>query len=758
MSPEKVPPSPKTNQQGQNYPPQNQPMGKGGAGGKPYYGEEIVAETQTNITTAPQSSEVSPSENSKKLKSGLLYTPNSYWGWQAVWWTIVGIFSLVGGVALVNLFMAPPVPDCDQISPLSADGQRLYCAHKAAESKDVKRLQDALDLVNSWSEEHPLYPQGQKLIREWSKLLLSVATQKIEQGDLAGALETVKKIPKSSPIYDEVENTRAIWQSQWDDGQRLYDQAVLALKSQDWTKASAYAGALSQLKNQHWREKRYKEVLEKIAIEQKAFEKLKDARQLIDQQTAQEYGEAIALADKIDHNLYVWQKAEQDITKWSRQLINMAIKKIDQKDLAGAIAILNKIPSTHPLHQEAVDLTRLGNAKAAVWNLDNPQRSSLENLTALLDGKAAASQINSNSPYYREAQTKIQEIEKELTAWHQIELAGAIANIGQPWALQIATEQVALIQPNQVGGKKAAALGTQWQKDQQIINARPHLVLAKQLAKSETVDGLNNAIQRASYIPPGHPLRIESQTFIAQWRKQVQVIEDQPMLAEAKALAKEGKLTQAITAAAKIPTGRALHPEAQKLIGEWTTQKQVGEDQPILNQATTLANQGRYGEAINLAYQIGYDRALYNDAQNAIARWTAERDALSAPAPSPAPVPTSVQPTPAPSPEPEYYQPEPAPVPSPEPQYYEPAPASAPAPVEEYYEPAPAPVEEQYYQPEPTPAPVPDTQTYSEPPPVEYTEPAPVEAPPASEYEQLPPVEQPASEAPAPSEENLLQE
>jgi hypothetical protein len=754
MSPEKVPPSPKTNQQGQNYPPQNQPIGKGGAGGKPYYGEEIVAESQASMTTADQKLETPQSTPQTKLKSGLLYTPKSYWGWQAVWWTIVGIFSLVGGVALVNLFKAPPVPDCDQISPLSADGQRLYCAHKAAESKDVKRLQDALDLVNSWSEEHPLYPQGQKLIREWSKLLLSVATQKIEQGDLAGALETVKKIPKSSPIYDEVENTTAIWQSQWDDGQKLYDQAVLALKSQDWTKASAYAGALSQLNNQHWRVKRYKEVLEKIAIEQKAFEKLKDARQLINQQTAQEYGEAIALADKIDKNLYVWQKAEQDITKWSRQLINMAIKKINQKDLAGAIAILDKIPATHPLHQEAEDLVRLGNAKAAVWNLDNQQRSSLENLTALLDGKAAASQINSNSPYYQEAQTKIQEIEKELTAWHQIELAGAIANIGQPWALQIAAEQVALIQPNQVGGKKAATLGTQWQRDQQMINARPHLVLAKQLAKSETVDGFNSAIQQASYIPQGHPLRIESQTWIAQWRKQVQVIEDQPILAEAKALAKEGKLTQAITAAAKIPTGRALHPEAQKLIGEWTTQKQIGEDQPILNEATALANQGRYGEAINLAYQIGYDRALYNDAQNAIARWTAERDALTPPAPSPAPAPTYVQPAPSPMAEPQYSQP--APAPSPEPQYYEPAPA--PSPESQYYEPAPAPapVEESYY--EPAPATVPESQTYSEPPPVEYSEPAPVEAPPAAEYEQLPPAEEPASETPATNQENLLQE
>ncbi|MGL5511100.1 MAG: hypothetical protein ACRC2J_00110, partial [Microcoleaceae cyanobacterium] len=81
MSPEKVPPSPKTNQQGQNYPPHNQPIGKGGAGGKPYYGEEIVAETQTNITTADQQSEAPLSEEQRKLKSGLLYTPKSYWGW-----------------------------------------------------------------------------------------------------------------------------------------------------------------------------------------------------------------------------------------------------------------------------------------------------------------------------------------------------------------------------------------------------------------------------------------------------------------------------------------------------------------------------------------------------------------------------------------------------------------------------------------------------------------------------------------------------
>jgi hypothetical protein len=242
--------------------------------------------------------------------------------------------------------------------------------------------------------------------------------------------------------------------------------------------------------------------------------------------------------------------------------------------------------------------------------------------------------------------------------------------------------------------------------------------VARDLAKQETVEGLSSAIEQASYVALGRPLRIEAQTLIAEWRKRIEIIEDKPFLAEARTLAKEGKLNEAIAAANKIAKGRALYDEAQKEVDKWITEQQIAQDQPILNQAYNLAKQGNLTAAINTAYQIGYGRALYYEAQGAISQWSAERAAILAEQEAarqrqyyqPAPAPQYYDPAPQYyDPAPQYYDPAPAPqYYEPAPQYYEPAPQYyEPAPAPQYYEPAPQYYEPapQYYEPAPAPAP-----------------------------------------------------
>jgi uncharacterized protein (UPF0548 family) len=55
---------------------------------------------------------------------------------------------------------------------------------------------------------------------------------------------------------------------------------------------------------------------------------------------------------------------------------------------------------------------------------------------------------------------------------------------------------------------------------------------------------------------------------------------------------------------------------------------QIAEDQSLLDEARALADQGRLTRAISLASEIGYGRALYADAQSAIARWADQRDTI----------------------------------------------------------------------------------------------------------------------------------
>ena len=149
---------------------------------------------------------------------------------------------------------------------------------------------------------------------------------------------------------------------------------------------------------------------------------------------------------------------------------------------------------------------------------------------------------------------------------------------------------------------------------------------ARQSAKPGTIPALESAIAEASKISLDRALRSEAQSDIFDWQQEIQVIEDRPLLDAAVALADLGQLPEAIAEARKIQPGRALHHRAQTLIEEWTAAIQIAEDQPILDEAKDLAYIGSLSAAINLASQIAPGRALYDEAQQAIGLWKAERE------------------------------------------------------------------------------------------------------------------------------------
>ena len=614
-------------------------------GGNGYNSNSLVKTEAVNTTSQPlteavnttsqpleedqqDNSEVEPKKNSQKsTASQQKKGQKNYWGWHLMWWSIAASFGITGGTALLWLLINPPQPNCNNLSLLSADGKRLYCANKAAESRNLEELEKALNLVDSWPEEHPLYQLGEQMTGEWTKLIIFVAYQKIREGNLQGALDAVAKIPKDSPAYLRVEEAVGDWKKQWAEGQSFYDKAIEALKAMNWNKASDYSLTMSKLDNVYWQTTRYRELLERIVLEKKAWQVLKDARYLIYRETVDEYEEAIALAHKIDPNLYIRAEADKDIYQWVSTLIEIATEHIEAKDIKGAITAVEDIPSGHKLKKKAQDLILLGHAQAATWKKFE-EGSQINNILALIEGKAIAAQITSDSPYYKQAQTQVKQLQQQLEDLTRIQLAQVIARMGQPPGLQLAIDQAQMVGLKQPRRIEAQTLIAKWRKDILKIEDRPYVTLAKQLAKQETVDSYNLAIKQASYVALERPLRIEAQTLIAEWNKRVQIIEDSPLLAEARALAKEGSLGQAIDVAYQIEQGRALYNEAQDEIYKWTTELQIAQDQPILNQAYSLAKQGSLTAAINTAYQIGYGRTLYYEARDAISRWESERDAI----------------------------------------------------------------------------------------------------------------------------------
>ncbi len=669
----------------------------------------------------------------------------SFWQWQLIWLTVLVGFGVTGVAAFLWLLTMPPPPNCQQLSPLAADGERLYCAQQAAKSGKLQQLESAIVMVQAWPKEHPLYGQGQHFIGEWSKTILGFAKAKIEAGDLKGAMGIVAKIPKTSPSYPEVQEAVTAWEKNWQEGQKLYDTAQAALKVDDLKKAWDYAQALFKLDNIFWSQKRYNELVQQIAVERNGWQRLEEARELAKDETPQKFAEAIVLARKIDSKLFARAKAEEEIAGWSKILLAMANKRLQAKDLPGAIASASVVPPDSPLFAEAQDLMQFGRALAVTWNqsITTPLG---EHIFSLLEGKGAASQIAPGRPLYQKAKAQIDSLEVQFQDLVRLEVASSIASIGLPGAFSMAIEQAQTIGKSQPRRVHAQTLVASWRKEIQRIEDKSFVMLAKQLAEPGTVEGLKSAIGQVALISQNRPRRAEAQTLLANWTKRIEIVEDQPFLDGALALAKQGKLSEAISKASEIKSGRSLYAKAQDNVQGWVSELQVAQDRPILDRAAELASQGRLGAAINMASQVSYGRALHSEAASAIGRWSAELNAKTAPLPA-EPVrqaePASVEqyvPAPrqeqnAPAPRQQEYAPPPESAPAPEP-YNPPARQEAPArEPEPYYPPArqaepyypPARQAEPYYPParQEAPAPAPE--------PAPAPAPAPVAPPPIPE-------------------------
>ena len=146
-----------------------------------------------------------------------------------------------------------------------------------------------------------------------------------------------------------------------------------------------------------------------------------------------------------------------------------------------------------------------------------------------------------------------------------------------------------------------------------------------QIATKGGKENLQAASAQAAKIEQGRALRIEGQTYIAEWEDRIETIEDQPILDKAEQFATAGKLSKAIATAGEIKSGRALYVSAQAKAKAWTEELQIIEDRPILIEAENLAARGSLTAAIGVAAQIAPGRALYPEAQASINIWDDER-------------------------------------------------------------------------------------------------------------------------------------
>ena len=612
-----------------------------------------------------------PSDLLKPERKRFLALPSSWQFWALV--TVI-VSGGLGFMSVALLFKLPAVPNCPAIFwPTASASLRLYCAQLAANKDTVDDLLQAIALVNALPQDHPLRPEINRSIEQWSLEILKLAEESFQTGKLEDAIAVARKIPTNVPASKLVQERIEQWESIWSKAEQIYKNAEGQLRMSNWQQAFAEAVLLTNLDNKYWATTKYDELVNFIQTAREDSGKLDKAFQLSKQGGLDNLLAAIKLAEQVGAKSYAYKEAQDLLMECGSQLLKLAQNKLDQRDWQGVLDIANKIPPSVKLQAEAQDLSDLANAQSKAeqgtvdalegaialaqklaqgrplydkaqqliirWQLEIEDVARLQkarelassgNLSQLRAAIAEAQQIPSTNPRSQEAKTEISRWSRQIeTAEDQPYLARAeqLAGFGNIASLQDAIQEASQIRPGRALHQQAQAKIQQWGSRIQRLQDQPFLDRAGQMANVGTIASLQDAIQEASKIGRGRILYQEAQNKIQQWGNKIQRLQDQPYIDQAEALASGGNLGNAVATAQQIRPGRSLYDAAQSKIRQWTREIQRQEDQPYIDQADALANAGNLSDAVATAQQIRSGRVLYGEAQSRIRTWQRELQA-----------------------------------------------------------------------------------------------------------------------------------
>lgn len=489
--------------------------------------------------------------------------------WLLIFLASSGLLGAIAGLALLWLLSLPPVPDCQKLSPLSPDMERLYCAQEAARRGELPEILAGLDLVDDWTVDHPLYREAQKWMLEWSEAVLTLSRTRMAEGNYDAAVNLINQIPPSSPLYPEAQAERKQWNQEWQRGADLYNAAQKAMAARQWDQVSAHIMKLSELDYDHWRFTKTADLSQQLIAERWAWESLKQGQRIAQAGTPEKLGEAIALLSRLDRQTHVWKTAQQSMNRWSDTLLKVGLQQWQARQLDRSMAIARQVALNPDYADEANDLLKLSQARKLALSSGTTWHATPQHIFNLMEAVAAARQIQPGSRFYPQAKWFAESWNAQLQDVKQVQVAQLTATLGQPAALQAAiaqSQQVALTRPRRV---QAQTMAAHWGREIQRVQDRAYLTAGRKLAEQNTIPALKSAIAEVNFITPDRPFRAEAQSLIYLWSNQIEALEDQPTLDRARALARDGQWGQAIWVASQIRRGRALYNESRAAIGEW---------------------------------------------------------------------------------------------------------------------------------------------------------------------------------------------
>jgi hypothetical protein len=560
--------------------------------------------------------------------------------WSAFWAILAAMVGGTGITSYLLLIAVPPTPNCQGIIPLSADGERLYCAQIGAETKEIPKIRAAVALVKGWTNNHPLYNDSQRLLTVWSQDLIGIAKKQLGQGNSDQAIATLKIIPTTSPAYERTQSLIAKWTNQAQNVANIEAKFEQAIALGNWQMAFDLLQKVQRLPgavNIHKQE----QMSFKLAQEEEAWDKLQAANNALRDReedgiaipyldkTAKKKGKdlvaeplptrpeplikAIALANQIGSKTYVYQKGQALRNTWSKQLVHLSIDRYKTQNFNEAIAIAQKVPHDVPIYSEAQDWVKLNQASVTAGK---------RHLLALMDALAQVKQIPKTSSIGNLARTKQANWQGLLKQQTQLQWAKTIASIQQPATLALAIRTAKQVPAQSDSGKEIQSEIDTWSRQIETVDNRTIFAKATQLAgNGGSLPNLKAAVHLAGKITKDRPLGEEITTAVAEWTEKIQTIEDRPFLVNAEALARQGYLTQAIASANRIAPNRVLYPSAQADVRYWYLELQEVTDRQTLEQAKSLSRRGKLSAAIELAATISRRSPLYSEARSYLADW-----------------------------------------------------------------------------------------------------------------------------------------
>ncbi|WP_052537538.1 hypothetical protein [Gloeocapsa sp. PCC 73106] len=520
----------------------------------------------------------------------------------------------VGFFATSRLLNLPKAESCPKVFwPLASASVRLYCAQLATQKHTVSGWVEAINMVEVLPEDHPMRSEVERNVKAWVREILDQGETLFQSGKIDQALELVNQVPNQILAYELVKEQKAVWQSIWQEAESKEKQIEHYIDTRNWSQAFREAAQLTSVQNQYWSTVKYEESLNQIQLARSESSKLESAYALVETGDVESLLEAMAEAKKINPTSSAYQEAKQLIDLANNNLLKMIQTKVESRDWEGLQELLSKIPEEVELSENIEDWRQL---VAAGTMADEGTVAGIEEAIAL------AEVIESKSPVYYEAQKLINRWELESENVETLGEARKIAQKGSIEDLSKAIEEAKLISAFHPRYQEAQTEISQWNRQIQIIEDQPILEQAEKLSRGVTVNAWLEAITQASLIRANRPLYPRAQNLILENHNKIETTQDQPILTQAIRLAEQENWTGAIAKAQEIPSGRALSQQAQEKISLW--QQQLNAQDNLL-EANRLAASNRVSDlnkAIQLASQIPSYTSVAAASQESIEAWS----------------------------------------------------------------------------------------------------------------------------------------